>query len=204
MISVRLHTGRLKVNPAKNRKKHGHKSAVTILKDCTTVGLRISGHRAAGTFNNDNTEGPNIFLDQFDECDSKKKLRSVMQTFEKTEDCRSEKFKSKFFISAVPTLCNFRTSLRKRLKDRSDVPAGDAWRSAKNVLKLKETDKATFFSPTKEWCLPAPSVIKLEEREFIVDSGASMHIVEQENPELCRIGNRKGLQKSGDRCHSQR
>ena len=31
---------------------------------------------------------------------------------------------------------------------------------AKNLLKPKETDKATFFSPTNEWCLPAPSVIK--------------------------------------------
>ena len=42
-----------------------------------------------------------------------------------------------------------------------------------NISKLKETDEATFFSPTNEWCLPAPSVIKLKEREFVVDSAAS-------------------------------
>ena len=33
MISARLHTGRLKVNPGKNRKKDGDKRAVAILKD---------------------------------------------------------------------------------------------------------------------------------------------------------------------------
>ena len=35
---------------------------------------------------------------------------------------------------------------------------------AKNILKLEETDKATFFSRTNEWCLPEPSVLKPEER----------------------------------------
>ena len=79
---------------------------------------------------------------------------------------------------------------------------GDAWRLANNILKLKETDKATLFSRSNEWCLPAPSVIKPEEGEFVVDSEAS-HF-EQERPELCRIGNRKGLQKSDDGCCSQR
>ena len=36
---------------------------------------------------------------------------------------------------------------------------GDAWRLAKSVLKVKEKDKATFFSPAEVWCLPAPSEI---------------------------------------------
>ena len=49
------------------------------------------------------------------------------------------------------------------------------------MLKLEETEKATFFSPTNEWCLPAPSVIKPEERAFVVDSGASMHMVSRKD-----------------------
>ena len=53
---------------------------------------------------------------------------------------------------------------------------GDAWRLDKNIFKVKETDKATFFSPTNERSLPAPSTTKLEEREFVVDSCASMHM----------------------------
>ena len=40
-----------------------------------------------------------------------------------------------------------------------------AWRRAKSVLKLKEQERATFFSPSENWCLPA-SNLKPEEREF--------------------------------------
>ena len=43
-------------------------------------------------------------------------------------------------------------------------------------LNLKEKDKTAFFSPSENWCLPAPSNLKLEEREFVVDSGASTHM----------------------------
>ena len=51
-----------------------------------------------------------------------------------------------------------------------------AWKPAKSVSNLKERDKATFFSPSENWCLPA-SNLKPEEREFVVDSGASMHMI---------------------------
>ena len=51
-----------------------------------------------------------------------------------------------------------------------------AWKLAKRVLKLKEQERATFFSPSENWCLLA-STRKPEEREFVVDSGASMHVV---------------------------
>ena len=44
---------------------------------------------------------------------------------------------------------------------------GAAWKLAKNVLKLKEHERATFFSPSENRCLPA-STLKPEEREFVV------------------------------------
>ena len=50
-----------------------------------------------------------------------------------------------------------------------------AWKLTKNVLKLKEHERATF-SPSENRCLPA-SNLKLEKREFVVDSGASMHMI---------------------------
>ena len=53
---------------------------------------------------------------------------------------------------------------------------GHTWRLAKNILKLTVQDKATFFSPTNEWCLPAPSATT-PKREFVADSGASMHML---------------------------
>ena len=49
------------------------------------------------------------------------------------------------------------------------------WNLARNIYKLKEKDTATFYSPSEEWILRAASTIKPEEREFVVDSGASMH-----------------------------
>ena len=51
-----------------------------------------------------------------------------------------------------------------------------AWKLAKNVFKLKEHERATFFSSPENRCLPA-STLKPEEREFVVDSGASMHMI---------------------------
>ena len=52
-----------------------------------------------------------------------------------------------------------------------------AWNLAKNIYKLKEKDKTTFYSPAGEWVLPAASTKEPEEREFVVDSGAGMHMV---------------------------
>ena len=50
------------------------------------------------------------------------------------------------------------------------------WKLAKRVFKLKEHQRAAFFSPSENRCLPA-STLKPEEREFVVDSGASMHMI---------------------------
>ena len=56
-----------------------------------------------------------------------------------------------------------------------------AWKLAKNILKLKEKDKTTFFSPSENRCMPAPSTLKPEEREFVVDSGASLHMISKKD-----------------------
>ena len=44
------------------------------------------------------------------------------------------------------------------------------------TFKLKEHQRATFFSPSENRCLPAPT-LKPEEREFVLDSGAAMHMI---------------------------
>ena len=48
------------------------------------------------------------------------------------------------------------------------------------MLKLKEHERATFFSPSENRCLPA-STLKPEEGEFVVDSGASMHMMSKKD-----------------------
>ena len=55
-----------------------------------------------------------------------------------------------------------------------------AWKLAKNVLNLKEQERATFFSPSENRCLPA-SILKPEEQEFVVDSRASMHMISKKD-----------------------
>ena len=46
-----------------------------------------------------------------------------------------------------------------------------AWKLAKNVLKLKEHEKAAFFSSPENRCLPASTL----------DSGASMHMISKKD-----------------------
>ena len=55
-----------------------------------------------------------------------------------------------------------------------------AWKLAKSVSKFKEKNKATFFSPSENWCLPAPT-LKPEERQIVVDSGASIHMISKKD-----------------------
>ena len=54
---------------------------------------------------------------------------------------------------------------------RSSVKAGQ------KCVKIKGAWKSSIFSPSENWCLLAPSTLKPEEREFVVDSGASMHMI---------------------------
>ena len=56
-----------------------------------------------------------------------------------------------------------------------------AWSLAKKILKLKEKHRAAFFSPTEKWCLPLPSKITPQDRKFVVDSRASMHMISRKD-----------------------
>ena len=60
----------------------------------------------------------------------------------------------------------------------------EAWDLAKSVCKFEAQDKATFYSPTDAWVMRAPSSKKPEEREFMVDSGASMHMLSKKGLKL--------------------
>ena len=48
------------------------------------------------------------------------------------------------------------------------------------MSKIKEESKAAFFSPSENRCLLA-STLKPEEREIVVDSGASMHMISEKD-----------------------
>ena len=87
-----------------------------------------------------------------------------------------------------------------------------AWNLAKNKNKLKEKDKAAFYFPAEEWVLPAASTKEPDERQFAVDTGASMHMVskkdlhsaELETMRTSRTGQRRGANKrrSDSKCQT--
>ena len=69
-----------------------------------------------------------------------------------------------------------------RLKDENDAPAEMRGELAQKFFELKKNDdEATFYSPSEEWIMPAASTTNPEEREFVVDSGASMHMVSKKD-----------------------
>ena len=65
--------------------------------------------------------------------------------------------------------------------EKSDPPSETRGDLPKNIKKLQEKDKAVFYSLAEEWSLPAASAMKPEEREFVADSGASMHTVSRKD-----------------------
>ena len=62
-----------------------------------------------------------------------------------------------------------------------------AWRLAKHIMKLKEKSKAAFFSLSENWCFSAPSNLQCEEREFVVDSRSSMHMISKKDLNSCEM-----------------
>ena len=85
------------------------------------------------------------------------------------QNLRSDTFTQVNLISVAPTLQNLRIVYKKETEWQEQVAREAAWKLAKRVLKLKEHERATFFSPSENRCLPA-SNLKPEEREFVVDS----------------------------------
>ena len=76
-----------------------------------------------------------------------------------------------------PYVMKFEDRSHKETERQQRCARSKAWNLAKNIYKLKEKDKAAFYFPAEEWVLPAASTKEPEEREFVVDSGASMHLV---------------------------
>ena len=68
----------------------------------------------------------------------------------------------------------------KRLKDNSDAPEARHGTLPKTYISSKK-GKAIFYSSAEEWVLPAASTKESGEREFVVDPGASMHMVSKKD-----------------------
>ena len=83
-------------------------------------------------------------------------------------------------MSVAPMLQNFEDRSLEETEWQELGAREAAWKLAKNVFKLKEHEKAAFFSSPENRCHLASS-LKPEEREFVVDSGASMHMISKKD-----------------------
>ena len=79
-----------------------------------------------------------------------------------------------------PNAPNFEDRSQEETEWQERCAREAAWKLAKHISKLKEKDKIAFFSPLENRCLPA-STLKPEEREFVVHSGASMHMISKKD-----------------------
>ena len=53
--------------------------------------------------------------------------------------------------------------------------------SCQKHIQAQRKDRAAFYFHAEEWVLPAASTKEPEEREFVVDSGANMHMVSKKD-----------------------
>ena len=63
----------------------------------------------------------------------------------------------------------------RKMRPQSSAGLGE------KCVQAQNTDKAAFYFPTGARAVPAPISKSPEEREFVVDSGASMHMLNKED-----------------------
>ena len=103
----------------------------------------------------------------------------VMLTF-KTRIHRLEWF-AQVILNSVTPAPTFEDRSQEETEWQQRCAREAALKLAKNILKLKEKGETAFFSPSENICLPAPSILESEEREFVVDTRASMHMISKKD-----------------------
>ena len=161
--------------PSKKCKKNGDKSAVAMLKITRWVPyFRIWSSRSLHRF----CGRAQTYWSQSDVFDTLKPCY-VMLTLE-TRIHRLEWFAQVILTSVTPLLQNLRICLRKSRNGKSDVPVKQRGGWLKASSNKKRSIKLHSSHLRKNKCLPALT-LKPEEREFVVDSGASMHMISKKD-----------------------
>ena len=78
----------------------------------------------------------------------------------------AEKIQVKLPHQRSPYAMTFEDRSQEEIERQERCAGGDARRRAKNIYKLKEKDKATFFSLADEWSLPAASKLNRRKESF--------------------------------------
>ena len=140
-VTARFRTENVEEQSNKKTKKGGDKNAVAFLTRCTAVVYsktqgRLNLHRFYGR--------------------AQKSWDHWTSTIHKSfAASRRHEIQVKIPHQRSPYAINFEERSQEEIERQERSARGYAWRLAKNILMLKETDKATFFSPPNEWSLPA-------------------------------------------------
>ena len=174
--SAHTHIVRLMNNLVKGQKKNDDKSEVSMLNSTRQLGCVVQ-----------EMELPKSSSILWKSSDIRKPIRCVKFTkaIARHTENRDQNLSLGYICPGEP---HQRSPNAPKFEDRSQEETEwqeqgaleAAWKLAKSVLKIKEHERATFFSPSENWCLPA-SNLKLEEREFVVDSGVSMHMISKKD-----------------------
>ena len=105
-----------------------------------------------------------------------------------------------------------RIALKGRQNGKHDGLAEKAWDLAKQAYMMHgifAQNKAKFFSPLLDRCLSSPSIIEPQEREFVVDSGGSMHMLNKKDMnsaelETVRISRRRTTVITANGSHNKK
>ena len=157
--------------PTKWSKSNNDKSAVVILKKENwqeRESVSDAGHDRTGkpVKRGDEKLGQNSSKRQFSDARQmccvfqdmkppKSILRKSNDMPEATKIPRSVTFVQVNLMSVAPMLQNLRIVHKKRQSGQELGAREAAWKLAKNVFKLKEHEKAAFFSSPENRCLPA-------------------------------------------------
>ena len=179
---ARMHTARLMNSLAKDQKKNGDKSAVAFLKITRQLGCESQ-----------DMEPPKSSSILRKSSNIRKPIRCVRFTEAvlRHANIRDQNPSLEMICPGDP---HQRNTNAPKIEDRSQEETErqercareTSWRLAKNILELKEKNKTAFFSPSENWCLPAPSTLKPEERELICCKLRSVDAHDQQKGFECR------------------
>ena len=176
-----MHITRLVNSLAKCLKKYGDKSAVAFLKITRQLGCVLQDMEPP--------RSSSIFRKS---SDIRKPIRCVRFTKAVLRHANIRDQNPSFGM-VCPGDFQHRNRNAPKIEDRSQEETEwqercareAAWELAQKIPKLKEKNVTAFSSPSEDWCLPAPSTLNPEEKEFVVDSGASMHKNSKKGLEFC-------------------
>ena len=172
--SVCSRTTTLKNNQEKAEKelpkrKKRRQGCCSYFENCTSIGLCLARLSAIRTSERREVSGkPGA------ECFG---INSKATSIRENKGPSLEKIQVKIPQQRSPYAMKFEDRSQEETERQERCARGKAWNLARNIYKLKGKDKPTFYSPADKLIKLAASTIKPEEREFVVDSGASMHMV---------------------------